>query len=97
MAFLKVLGKKKNFKKNISILYKINQGFFEKKIYIKLNILLLSKKKNNLILLLKKLNLINFFNNNIKFNIFFKSKYKLKNNYNKIFLKYFENKPFFIF
>jgi hypothetical protein len=69
MAFLKVLGKKKNYKKQLSILYKIHKGYFEKKIYINLNLLLLSKKKYNLILLLKKLNLINFFNNKIKIKI----------------------------
>ena len=97
MAFLKVLGKKKNYKKQLSILYKIHKGYFVKKIYINLNLLLLSKKKYNLILLLKKLNLINFFNNKIKFNIILKNKNNYNNNYNKIFLKYFENKPFYIF
>ena len=81
MVFLKVLGSKS--KNKISILYKINKGYFEKKI--------------NLILLLKKLNMINFFNNSIKFFFFFDKTKKNSNHYNKIFLKYFENKPFYIF
>jgi hypothetical protein len=97
MVFLKVLGKQKNYKKQISILYKIHKGYFEKKVYINLNFLVLSKKKYNLILLLKKLNLINFFNNKIKFSIILKNKNNYNINYNKIFLKYFENKPFYIF
>ena len=95
MAFLKVLGNNKNYKNKISILYKINQGYFEKK--LSLNLKNLSKQKKNLILLLKKLNMINFFNNNIKFFFCFDKKKKKNNHYNKIFLKYFENKPFYIF
>ena len=93
MVFLKVLGSKS--KNKIFILHKINKGYFEKK--INLNLKNLSKKKINLILLLKKLNMINFFNNNIKFIFFFDKKNKINNHYNKIFLKYFENKPFYIF
>ena len=95
MAFLKVLGNNKNYKNKISILYKINQGYFEKK--LNLNLKNLSNQKKKLILLLKKLNMINFFNNNIKFFFVYKKKKKNNNYYNEIFLKYFENKPFYIF
>jgi len=63
MVFLKVLGNHNNYKNKISIFYKINQGYFEKK--LSLNLKNLSKKNSN--------------------------------HYNKIFLKYFENKPFYIF
>lgn len=102
MVFLKVLGKKKlNYKKKLAILYKIHQGYFEKKNNIKINnFILLSKQKMNLILFLKKSNIIHFFKNNNKFKILFKNKIKkniIINNYNNIFLKYFENKPLFIF
>lgn len=102
MVFLKALGKKKlNYKKKLTILYKIHQGYFEKKNNIKINnFILLSKKKMNLILFLKKSNIINFFKNKNKFTILFKNKINkniISNNYNNIFLKYFENKPLFIF
>jgi hypothetical protein len=98
MVFLKVLGKK-NFRNKISILNKINKGYFDKKKNIIFNYSLISKQKLNLIIFLKKSNLINFFKNTMKFDISFNS-LNIKsniNNYNKIFLKYFENKPFFLF
>lgn len=98
MVFLKVLGNKYNYKNKISILYKINKGYFEKKNILKLNLILLSNNKINLILLLKKLNLINFHVNINKYNITIKKKnLHLNYNYLKIFLKYFENKPIYIF
>ena len=89
MDFSKVLGKKDNYKNKILILYKINRGYFEKKNFFKLNS----------ILLLKKLNLINFHVNINKYNILLRKKEKYYFNYDyfKIFLKYFENKPIYIF
>lgn len=99
MGFLKVLGKKNNYKNKISILYKINKGYLEKKNYLKINLILLSNDKINLILFLKKLNLINFHININKYIILLKKKknLNLNNNYLKIFLRYFENKPIYIF
>lgn len=97
MVFLKVRGKK-NLKNKLSILYKIHQGYLEKKNILKLHTYNVSNKKKNIILFFKKLNLINFFYINNKFNIYIKNyKNKKSNNYNKIFLKYFENKPIYIF
>lgn len=99
MVFLKVLGKENDYKNKISILYKINKGYFEKKNILKFNLIQLSNNKINFILLLKKLNLINFHINLNKYNILLKNKKKIyiNNNYFKIFLKYFENKPIYIF
>lgn len=99
MVFLKVLGKKNNCKNKMLILYKINKGYFEKKNFLKVNLIKLSNNQINSILLLKKLNLINFHININKYNILLKKKKKLFFNYDyfKIFLKYFENKPIYIF
>lgn len=98
MVSLKVLGRKK-FNNNLLFLYKINKGFFEKKICLNFNINKLSKNKIKLISLLKKSNLINFLIIKNKYNILFRkiNNFKLKNSYIKIFLKYFENKPIYIF
>lgn len=88
MVFLKVLGKKNNCKNKMLILYKINKGYFEKKNFLKVNLIKLSNNQINSILLLKKLNLINFHININKYNILLKKK---KKNYFliMIILKYF--------
>lgn len=99
MVFLKVLGKK-NLKNELFILYKIHQGYLEKKNILKINTSYISNRQKNIVLFLKKLNFINFFYINDKYNIYVKNhrikKFKTTN-YNKIFLKYFENKPIYIF
>jgi len=98
MVFIKVVGNyklKKN--KNNLLIYKFNEGFKIKKQLINIKINLLSKKKLNLIFFLIKLNLI-FIKKKIKFNFFFDNKFIYnKNIYFQIFIKYFENKPLFIY